>query len=184
MIDSNIKFLIIGANNIDKETLAQLIVEKNDDMSLSPRFSTNPYFKNKLDESFIYYMDPKILYLSYKNNAIVYSKIEDDGYSTGISIDDFNNNDILFMNIEDFNNLSESILRNNNILVIWLDTKHNKDNAHIIKDINETKYLIERLDFIQYMYFLDEDYNDIANTIIKYYYADDENKKRIIEDNL
>ena len=87
------------------------------------------------------------------------------------------------MDLDDFNSISDHNIAGQNILVIWVDTKHYDDVLEKNKDITESKYLAERLETIPYMYFLDTDAESIAEVINNYVEADNEEKLAIIEEN-
>jgi hypothetical protein len=88
------------------------------------------------------------------------------------------------MSISNFNNISEKTFTKYNFLIIWLDSKFRDNNYNINNDILETRYLIEKLQYSNYMYFLDEDYENVSDIILEYLDADDNKKKEILENNL
>ena len=174
-----IKFLIVGEKNIDKTKLTDLILEKTSNLSVSLLFTTN--IEKSIDK-YYYYISNEELNICYKNNAFLYIKTDLDN-SYGVIIDDFNNHDIIFMNTEDFNNISNKIFTNNyDFLIIWLDTK-NHDKNTIKNEIKETNYLIEKIntDNLKYLYFLDQPFEEISNIIIEY--ANNPDKREEILEN-
>ena len=180
---NNEKIIILGAKNINKFDLAKLLIDKDEELDLAPIFSTNDIYKDKYSIE-IKYLSPEDITIGYKNNAFLYVSSDKDYISSGITLDDVDNSDILCMNISDFNNISNIIFSKYNFLIIWLDTKYRDKNYNIKEDIVETKYLIEKLDYFNYMYFLDEDYEDISDIIIKYLKSSEEEKEKILNENL
>ena len=175
-----LKFLIVGENSIDKIPLIELLSKYNNHFKISKIFVTN---EESVDD-YHYLISNEELNICYKNNAILYIKtIINNSY--GVTLDSFYENNIIFMNTEDFNNISNKIfLSNNELVVIWLDTK-NHDITRIKKEIKESTYLLDKLesDNIKYMYFLDKDYNEILKVLIDYIISDENTKKEIIENN-
>ena len=161
-----IKFLIIGENNIDKKEIVNLLLTNNGLFNVANYFTTNIDDSNK---EFFYYLPIEELHICYKNNAILFVKTTLSN-SVGITLDSFYENNIIFMNTEDFNNISNKIfLSNNELIIIWLDTK-NHDPLTIKKEIKESNYLIEKInnDQLKYMYFLDKPNIEIMDVICEY----------------
>ena len=122
---NNTKIFIVS---IDKEislNTSKKIVEYNDDLSIIPIFSTDAEYKDELNDFYTYYLDVNVVNLAYKNNSLLYV-ITSNYISYGITLDDFYNNDVAFMNIEEYNNIPDVIFDKYNILTIWIDFKHHK----------------------------------------------------------
>ena len=176
-----LKVIITGAKPIDKFAIARKLVEINDNLSIAPTFTSDKDYEGVVSDT-MYYMSTEDVILAFKNNVILY--INTDVYiSHGITIDNFYNNDIFVMNLDDFNSISDHNIAGQDMLVIWVDTKHYDDVLEKNKDITESKYLAERLETIPYMYFLDTDAESIAEVINNYVEADNEEKLAIIEEN-
>ena len=176
-----LKFLIVGENNINKIPLVEILSQYNNHFKISKIFTTNT---EELNDKYHYFISNEELNICYKNNAILFIKTIVN-HSYGITLDSFYENNIIFMNTEDFNNISNKIfLGNNELIIIWLDTK-NHDPLQIKKEIKESNYLLEKIetDNIKYMYFLDKDYEDISKVIIDYFNGDEITRKDIIENN-
>ena len=171
----NKKIFITGPNNIDKLSIAKLLVEKNDDLSIAERFTNNDEYINKENDEYIYYLSTQEIDLSYKNNAMLFVNTEN-YISIGITLDSYYNNDICIMSLCEFNNISDVIFKSelNDIIVIWLDSDV-KETLNK-QDLNESQFLEERLSLdsnIKYMYFYNEDPEYIVNTILEYYDGDE-----------
>ena len=176
---NNTKIFIVC---IDKEVsfeIAKNIIEQNDDLSIIPTFSTDTSFKNEINENYINYLDVNVVNLSYKNNALLYI-LTNNYISSGITLDDFYNNDIAFMNIKEYNNIPDIIFNKYNILTIWIDTKNHKFIDRIMNI--ELKYFNERLKNVDYMYFINDD-KTIYDIISKYYDCDEDERIQLIKDN-
>ena len=135
-----IKFLIIGENSINKNELLDILLQ-NKEFKIAKTFTTN---KKLIHDKYHYLMTNNELNICYKNNAILFVKtILSDSY--GITLDSFYDNNIICMNTEDFNNISNKIfLSNNELIIIVLDTK-NHDISTIKKEIHESNYLWQKI---------------------------------------
>lgn len=172
---SNTKIIITGITKLDVDKLMNKIIHTDDSMNIIPKFTTN-----KDDESFYNkYLDVMTVNLSFKNNSLIY--ISTINYiSTGITTDDFLNNDVCFIDMKNFNNIPDKIFKDFDILVIWLDSKEvTLSNSDKI----ESKFFQERIMNLKYMYFLDDNLHTINEQIFRYLEADEEEKKNILEEN-
>lgn len=173
------KIFIVCDNKDLSLDICKKIVSKNDEVSIIPTFSTDTEYYNEVSENYIYYLDTINVNLSYKNNALLYI-LTKNYISHGIILDDFYNNDIAFMNIEEYNNIPDVIFKKYDILTIWIDIKHH--NSINKKYKIELKYFNERINEFKYMYFLSDDVN-IDNIINNYILGDEIEKENIIKDN-
>lgn len=168
------KIIITGLSNINKLELAKELIKLDDNLSICPMFTSDQNYSGIINENYKYYLPTNIINLSYKNNSIFFIKTEN-FISTGVTVDDYYNNDIIFCNIDEYNNISEKYFNEDNILTIWLDTKSHKDIININNEINDTKYLLDRLENKKYMYFIDKNIGDISKIIIEYITTNNEN---------
>ena len=177
---NNSKIFIVCLNKETSLNVSKKIIENNDDLSIIPMFSTDTQYKNEINENYIYYLDVNTVNLSYKNNSLLYI-ITSNYISYGITLDDFYNNDIAFMNIEEYNNISDLIFNKYNVLTIWIDSKNHKfiDNKENI----ELKYFNERIKNNDYMYFMDDDVS-IYQIISDYMNAEEDERLNLIKENL
>ena len=179
MVEFNsIKIIITGFDNEFDNELAKKIVEINDNLSISPKFTTDKFFINNTNQTLDYYISLNNIYLAYKNNSLLYVNTDSNNISTGITNDDFINNDISVINIPNLNMISDKTLSESDILIIWIDSKSNGKES-----FNEIKYLQDRLQNYKYMYFYQEEIDTIAQTIIDYLEAQEELKIEILENN-
>lgn len=195
----NEKIIIIGPNNINqyKADLANLIVSKNSDLSIMNTFITDETMSQQQNINscidYIYYIPYTKVQEAYKNSSILYCTIDElhNDITHGIMLDEYYNNDIMYLEFLDFNNISDSVflednINNSNHIIIWLDTKVNK-NLNEFKnheDIRESKYVYQRMDKhnIPCLYFnIDNEHiSDISNTILEYYNTTDNEKRQEI----
>lgn len=177
------KIFITGLEKIDKIIVAKAIVNLDDDLSISQRFTNDVSYKDSPYDEYVFYLDSADVDISYKNNAFLFITANDMMY-TGITLDSFYNEDVFCMNIQEFNNIPDYIFEINDILVVWLDTKINSSKDKDNKDeIMATKHFLEKIEKLCVLYFLDEDESDIANVVLEYLEGDEETKQRILEEN-
>jgi len=173
-----LKIIITGNESIDKLNIAKRLQELDDNLSIVPHFTTENENLSQINERYTYFINHNIVNLSYKNNSLLYV-ITKNYISTGVTTDDFYNNDILSCNYNEYNNISNLIFDQYDILTILIDSSTNKCK----NDINEVKFVYERLQNNNYIYFLDENEDYIVNTIYAYITGDEEQKNKIIFDN-
>lgn len=177
---NEIKIFIVCLNKDISLKISKDILKKDDDLSIIPLFSTDPSYIDEINENYIYYLHSNIANLSYKNNSLLYI-LTSNYISYGITLDDFYNNDIAFMNIEEYNNIPDVIFNKHNILTIWIDSKNHQS---INSKINiELKYFNERIKNNKYMYFMEDD-TDIYDTIIEYIESDEEKRLELLKENM
>ena len=180
------KIFIVGSDNIDKLSLADTLIEKNDDLSIGSHFTNDKEYEGSVNDNYIYYLSTQDIDLTYKNNFILF--INTNNYiSEGITLDTFYNNDIFIMSPQDFNNISGNIFKESyDILIVWLYTNYSKCNDKLNKDIIESRFLEQRLqdEKLKYIYFFNEENDFISNVILEYIDCDDpERKNQILLEN-
>lgn len=177
---NDIKIFIVCLSKDISLNIAKDILKEDDDLTIIPIFSTDQSFKDEINENYIYYLSSNIVNLSYKNNSLLYI-LTNNYISYGITLDDFYNNDIAFMNIEEYNNIPDVIFNKHNILTIWIDSKKHQS---INNKVNiELKYFNERIKNVNYMYFMEYDTN-IYDTIIEYIEGDENKRLEILKENM
>jgi len=167
--------------SIDKDPLfdiADNIYKLNDALSISPCFSTDTQFKDIVTYN-TYFLDSETVRIAYKNNSLL-CVVTDNYISSGITIDDFYNNDIFIMNMKEYNTIPKKIFDNYEILTVWIDTKNSTKISPL--DMIEVNFFIERINDYTYLYFLENE-NMIEETIYKYVYGTEEEQNKILEDN-
>ena len=175
----NLKTFIVCLDKDKALSIAKDIVKANDELSIMPTFTTDIKYKDITNENYIYYLDVNTVNLSYKNNVLLYIKT-DKYISTGITIDDFYNNDICVLTVEEFNIISEVIFKKHNILIVWVDTKNYKLITN--SDLIEINYFNSFISSTNYLYFLETE-DEIHKTIIDYIDGDEEKRKQLLEEN-
>lgn len=173
------KIFIVCLNKPLALEIAKAIIYKDDNYTICPMFTTDKAYDNEINENYEIYLDVATVNLSYKNNSLLFIKTNK-YISSGITIDDFYNNDICIMDINEYNLISENIFKKYDIITVWIDTKNHKSISN--SDLIEINYFTNFLSNINYLYFLENESN-IDITILEYINADDEKKKIILEEN-
>jgi hypothetical protein len=175
----NLKTFIVCLDKEKALDTAKNIIKVNDELSIIPRFTTDSEYKNEINENYIYYLDVNTVNLSYKNNALLYIKTNK-YISDGITIDDFYNNDICYLTVEEFNLIPEIIFKKYDTLIVWIDTKNHKTISN--SDLIEINYFNSFITTTNYLYFLENEI-DIHNIILEYIFGDEEKRKYLLEEN-
>ena len=175
----NQKVFIVCLDKSIALDIAKKIVIKDDNYAIAPMFTTDKEFSNEVNENYETYLDVHTVNLSYKNNSLLFIKTAK-YISSGITIDDFYNNDICIMDINEYNLIPENIFKKYDIITVWIDSKKHKNLSN--SDLIEINYFYNYVNNIDYLYFL-EDEPAIEDVIISYLKADDETRKIILEEN-
>lgn len=174
------KIIITGIEINKNLEIAKNLININDDLSIASSFTSDELYKDKTSENYIEFLDANIINLSYKNNAFLYVHTEN-YISTGITLDEFYNNDIICLNNKNFNKIINNVFNNNECLIVWIDTK-NHNNINISEEIREINYLEKTLSNLNYLYFLDEDIDTIINIINEYIKSSEDHRKELLEE--
>lgn len=155
-------------------TIAEHLSEKLNNFNHISKFITTD---SSLQHTFMTNDD---LILALKNNVMLFVESNKNEEFLGITLDEYFISDLLPLKISQFNAIIDEYVSNN--LIIWLDDKSNKDT--IKKDLSETNYLMERLEKnnLKYLYFYNENEEDILSIITKYIEGNEEDKLKIEEE--
>lgn len=171
------KIIITGLDEINKFDVVDTLLKLDNSFMYAPIFTTD---KSVINDKY-YYLDTKRANLSYKNNAVFYIFTEQYN-SHGVTLEDFIKNNVIIANIREYNNISDKFFNNYDILTVWIDSKF-----ICLSALNnykyELKFLIDRINEHKYLYFTNNNPMNIAKTIISYWYADEDNKRKILDEN-
>lgn len=170
------KIFIVGSDDIDKLDIANEIVAQNDDLNICKTFTS----KYEHVGSYMFALDNEDIELSWKNNVLLFLDYSNEKI-LGMTLYDFEQSDIIPIATKHFNMIIDSILENNEILILWIDAK----GKHSKQEMIEVKYLEERIESfsLPMIYFIDESKEKIAKTTIDYMLGDEIQRKEIIEEN-
>lgn len=157
------KIIIIEAWK--SQDIAESLVELDDSFSIGMTFSTDENILNKYE----YFLDIDIIETSYKNNALI-TVYNHNNICSGLSYDEWENNNIFILTINQFNLIPSRIFNNYDILVVWNDTPY----LNNLNNVYELNSLQDRLQKHDYMYFVNNEICEITNAIYKYCTREDE----------
>lgn len=160
---SNKVFIIYHNEDILNDVINELY-NISSELNVSNKFTTE---KNDSENRFpfsYYYINQLEINKALKNNSLLYI-ITNDYISTGITIDDFYNNDVFCMNYKEYNAISDMIFNKYNILTVWLDSKQSSYDTLLLSEI---PFIEKRLETVNYKYYFNDKNEDIANDIIAF----------------
>lgn len=174
------KIFLVSSSDNDNfiYSIASKLIEANDSLNIARKFSS------ETDEETIYKYKKSIndIILDYKNNSLMYVTVFGETENIGITLDEYYNKDIFCMNYQEFNSMSEFILRDPQTLVVWVDSCTKTTNK---RDINECKVFSNSAmgsDSVKHLYFYNDPIETISDTILEYIESNIEKKKEILED--
>lgn len=178
------KLLFLLPNNKDITYFINDIEIMNDDIVISNRFIDDIQYKDSENINGFYYLDNNTITSSIKNNSILYITYKNNKLC-GVTIDDFYNADIIPMSINNFNDISTNFLDKyiDDIVIVWYDTQNHSHGKELKREINETHFLMEKLETFgyKYIYFLDDEPSLVANVLNKIIVGTDKERKEIFE---
>ena len=174
------KYFIVCLDKDKAINIVNNILNKDDSLSVAPMFTTDNTYEHSINENHLIYIDPNIINLSYKNNALLFI-LTSNFVSYGITIDDFYNSDICIMTPKEFNMISNKVFNHNDIIIIWIDTKNSYTKLSNIDNIDISTFF-ESIENFKNMYFIEGEPN-IEDIIIQYIYGSEEEREKIIEEN-
>lgn len=159
---SNKIFIIYHDFDAINQIIDQLYNTSNE-VNISNKFTTNQQDVVNGRPYSYYYLNTLEVNKAVKNNYLLYI-ITNNYISTGITIDDFYNNDVFCLTYKEYNTIPDVVFNKHNILTIWVDSKYNK-----YENINKDVVFIEkRLENVPYEYFLSHEIDEIVDTILNY----------------
>ena len=135
-------------------------INTNTDLQISDKFTSSPE-----TTSGYYFCSQQDINLSIKNNSLLYV-VMNDYISSGITLDDFYNNDVFLLKYNEYNSIPDILFSKHNILTVWIDSKNK--NFKIQKNdplYYELNFIEKRLETVKYEYFLNDKIEDIVNYI-------------------
>ena len=166
-------FIVSSVNNLTQAKEVADYISETFEMTIASRFSNDTSIEDTT------YMPTEDIMVAYKNNALLYSQSLSPSSFTGISFDEYYNNDILIIPINGFINISESIFDEDS-LVIWLDCP--KQVADI-KEVKNASYIIDIIENVKYLYFNESNSIVICSVLNKYFNGSESDKANILEEN-
>ena len=176
-----ILFILPKTKNVTK--LVEAVELINDDIIVSHRFTDNILFNNENIEG-IYYLESNTISRAIKNNSILYVSYENNNI-IGVTMDDFYNSDIIPLYINNFNDISTNLLDKyiDDLVIVWYDTCNHSKGKELNREILESELLLKKIETHNYkfIYFLDDDFNTVADVLNNIITGSDEDIKKICE---
>lgn len=165
IVNNQDKIILIGINKSRILDVIAAIVSKDDNINIANTFTTDSEYKDMpMTSNWKVYLDNDELYYAYKNNALLCVEMKDKQISEGITMEEFENADIIPMTYEMFNNISPKIIKG--ISIAWVDDLSVHRSKMIVA---KTKEFMELSRNIPTLYFTDEDeYTSISDYIYRY----------------
>jgi hypothetical protein len=159
------KIILVGINQSRILDVITAIVSRDDNINIANTFTTNSEYKDMpMSSNWKVYLDNDELYYAYKNNALLCVEMVDKQISEGITIQEFENADVIPMNYEMFNNISPKVIKG--ISIAWVDDLTVHRNRIMVA---QTKEFMELSRNIPTLYFTDlDDTVSIADYIYRY----------------
>lgn len=159
------KIILVGINQSRILDVIAAIVSRDDNINIANTFTTNSEYKDMpMSSNWKVYLDNDELYYAYKNNALLCVEMADKQISEGITIQEFENSDVIPMNYEMFNNISPKVIKG--ISIAWVDDLTVHRNRIMVA---QTKEFMELSRNIPTLYFTDlDDTVSIADYIYRY----------------
>lgn len=178
------KILFLLPSNKNIIDFIKEIDNVNSDIVISNRFIDDIQYKDSENIDGFYYLDTTTITSSIKNNSILYITYMNDKMC-GVTIDDFYNADVIPMSVYNFNDISSNFLGKyiDDIVIVWYDTQNHSKGKELKREINETQFLMDKIDTIgyKYVYFLDDEPTLVSDIINKIIIGTDEERQEIFE---
>lgn len=158
------KIFIIYHDNTILEELTNKLFESSNEINICDKFITDQnQVRNGRPYSY-YYLPTLEINKAVKNNYVLYV-MTNNNISTGITIDNFYNNNVFLLNYKEYNTIPDVIFnKHDNILTIWIDSKDNKYKGIF----NDVHFVENRLENVPNEYFLKNEIDEIIITILNY----------------
>lgn len=116
--------------------------------------------------------------MAYKNNAIFSCITDANNSTTGITMDEYYNNNVIYLSVAELMNVPDHKLTN--CLLVWIDSDKCSCVSEDITIATNMESIIHNCD---YLYFLRSELDLAVETICKYLDSDTEERQIILEEN-
>lgn len=135
-------------------------------------------FNSGLDEYSKLNLDFQEVVMAYKNNAIFSCITDTDNNTTGITMDEYYNSNVIYLSVAELMNVSDHKLTN--CLIVWIDSDKWSCSSEDISIATNMEKIIHNC---EYLYFLKNELDVAVKTICRYIDGDKEEKQNILEEN-
>ena len=142
------------------------------DLSVVERFNCGEEIQSGLNLEF------QEVVMAYKNNAIFSCITDVNNSTTGITMDEYYNNSVMYLSVAELMNVPDHKLTN--CLLVWIDSDKYSCTTEDITIATNMESIIRNCD---YLYFLKTEVDLAVETICKYLDSDTEERQIILEEN-
>lgn len=135
-------------------------------------------FNSGLDEYSKLSLDFQEVVMAYKNNAIFSCVTDTDNSTTGITMDEYYNSNVIYLSVAELMNVSDHKLTN--CLIVWIDSDKHSCSSEDISIATNMEKIIHNC---EYLYFLKNELDVAIKTICRYIDSDKEERQNILEEN-
>lgn len=135
-------------------------------------------FNSGLDEYSKLNLDFQEVVMAYKNNAIFSCITDTDNNTTGITMDEYYNSNVIYLSVAELMNVSDHKLTN--CLIVWIDSDKWACSSEDITIATNMEKIIHNC---EYLYFLKNELDVAVKTICRYIDSDKEERQNILEEN-
>lgn len=135
-------------------------------------------FNSGLDEYSNLNLDFQEVVMAYKNNAIFSCITDINNITTGITMDEYYNSNVIYLSVAELMNVPDHKLTN--CLIVWVDS--DKWSCSL-EDISIATNMEKIIHNCEYLYFLKNELDVAVKTICRYIDSDIEERQNILEEN-
>ena len=142
------------------------------DLKIAERFNSGLDIQGGITLDF-----PEVV-VAYKNNAIFSCITDADNNTTGITMDEYYNSNIIYLSVEELMNVPDHKLTN--CLIVWIDSDKLSCSTEDISIATNMEKIIQNC---EYLYFLKNELDKVIATICRYIDGNIEERQNILEEN-
>lgn len=135
-------------------------------------------FNSGLDEYSNFNLDFQEVVMAYKNNAIFSCITDINNITTGITMDEYYNSNVIYLSVAELMNVPDHKLTN--CLIVWIDSDKWSCSSEDISIATNMEKIIYNC---EYLYFLKNELDVAVKTICRYIDSDIEERQNILEEN-
>ena len=135
-------------------------------------------FNSGLDEYSNFNLDFQEVVMAYKNNAIFSCITDINNITTGITMDEYYNSNVIYLSVAELMNVPDHKLTN--CLIVWVDSDKWSCSSEDISIATNMEKIIHNC---EYLYFLKNELDVAVKTICRYIDSDIEERQNILEEN-
>ena len=124
------------------------------------------------------FLDFPEVVVAYKNNAMFSCITDIDNNTTGITMDEYYNSNIIYLSVAELMNVPDHKLTN--CLIVWIDSDKLSCSSEDISIATNMEKIIQNC---EYLYFLKNELDKVIATICRYIDGDIEERQNILEEN-